>query len=85
MRADTLGAFKEISLKRKTISKLEKGISDLNNALNSLKEEHASLFKEHFNVSNTFVEKVVKIDCNTCPILKLKNKNLKRQLAQKVS
>lgn len=59
----------------------ENEISDLNSVLNSLKEEHASLVSEKFNVYDTLAEKAVKIDCNTYPILKLKNENLKGQLS----
>lgn len=74
-------AFKKNSLQRKLISNLEKEINDLNSALYSLKENHASLVVESFSSYDTLVEKIVKIDYVTCPILKLENKILKGKLA----
>lgn len=40
-------------------------------------EEHAFIVSEKFIISDTLAEKVVKIECDTCPILKVENKNLK--------
>lgn len=85
MDADALYAFKKISIQKKLISKLEKEINDLNSILYSLKKEHASLIDEHFSTSDTLVEKIVNMDCITCTILKLENKNLKGQLAHVIS
>lgn len=85
MHAYALSVFKKISLQIKLISKLEKEINDLNSSLDSLKGEHAYLVDERFNTSNTLVKNIVKIDCVTCPILKIENKNLKGQLAQTIT
>lgn len=85
MHEDTLDTFKKVYLQRKHISKLEKEVCDLNNTLDSLKEEHASLIKERFIVSDTLAENIVKIECDTCPILKLESENLKGELTQSIS
>lgn len=85
MHAYTLSDFKKISLQRKIILKLENEINDLNNTLDSLKEEHTYLVSEQFNVFDALAEKVVKIDCDTCSILKHENEKLKGQLAQAIS
>lgn len=50
-----------------------------------MKEERISLVDEHFSTYNTLVEKIIKIYCITCPILKLINEDLKGQLAQAIS
>lgn len=65
MYVDSINAFKEIYLQKEIILKLEKKINDLNRALYSLKEAHKSLVTEFFNVSDTLVEKLEKVECPT--------------------
>lgn len=62
------------------ILKLEKEIHDLNSALDSLKEAQTSQVEEHFNVSDTSVEKIEKVECITFLALKLEIENIKGQL-----
>lgn len=58
------------------ILELEKEINNPNHALYSLKEVHASPFYERYNVLDTLVEKVAKVECVTCPSLKLEIETL---------
>lgn len=51
-------------------------INNLNSALDSLKETHTSLVDECFNIYDTLVEKIEKVECVICPILKLKIETL---------
>lgn len=62
------------------ILKIEKKINNLNHALDSLKETHTYIVDEHYNISDTLVEKVAKVEYVTCPSLKLKIETLKGQL-----
>lgn len=82
MHTNTLCSFKKISHQIKLISKLKKEICELNIVLESLKKLHASLVNKQFIAYDYLGEKVVEIEYDTCLTLKIKNKNLKGQLAQ---
>lgn len=53
--------------------------------MESLKELHTSLVDEHYNVYDTLVEKVKKLECVMFPTIKLEIENLKRKLIQTTS
>lgn len=65
-------------------SKLEKEILSLHNTLESLKKEHSSLVNDNFGIFDTIEEKINKVECGTCPVLKLKIENLKVQLTHNI-
>lgn len=67
------------------ILKLEEEINNLNRALDTLKEAHTSLFDECSNVLDILVGRIEKIECVTCPSLKLEIETLKEQLTHVTS
>lgn len=76
MYADSIKAFKKISLQKEIIDTLEHGIKNLNRVLDCLNEAHTSLMDECCIVSDTSAEKIEVVEYVECPILKHKIETL---------